>query len=66
LMYALGMGLVIMILTLGVAIFRGALVGKVRRIFPYIQPISAVFLIVAGAYIVYYWLTLGGLIDSIV
>ena len=65
LMYALGMGLVIMILTLGVAIFRGALVGKVRRIFPYIQPISAVFLIVAGAYIVYYWLTLGGLIESI-
>ena len=64
-MYALGMGLVIMALTLGVAIFRGALVGKVRRIFPYIQPISAVFLIVAGAYIVYYWLTIGGLVESL-
>ena len=65
LMYALGMGFVIMALTLGVAIFRGALVGKVRRVFPYIQPISAVFLIVAGAYIVYYWLTIGGLVESL-
>jgi hypothetical protein len=26
---------------------------------PYIQPVSAVLMLAAGAYIVFYWLTLG-------
>ena len=63
-LYGLGMGLVIMVLTLSMAIFRGAMVGKVRKVLPYIQPISAGLLLIAGAYIVYYWLTLGELLDS--
>ena len=63
-LYGFGMGLVILVLTLSIAIFRGALVGKVRKVLPYIQPISAGLLLIAGAYIVYYWLTLGELLDS--
>ncbi len=63
-LYGFGMGLVILVLTLSIAIFRGALVTKVRRVLPYIQPISAGLLLIAGAYIVYYWLTLGELLDS--
>ena len=60
-MYALGMGLVILALTVGMAMFKGAMVLTLRKALPYIQPFSAGLMIVAGAYIVYYWLTLGDL-----
>ena len=60
-LYALGMGLVIMFLTVGMALFKGAIVGVLRRVLPYIQTISAVLMLVAGSYIVYYWLTIGDL-----
>ena len=60
-LYALGMGLVIMVLTQGMALFKGAMVGALRRALPYIQPLSAALMIVAGSYIVYYWLTIGDL-----
>ncbi len=61
LLYALGMGLVIMALTLGLAVAKGAMVGAVRRAMPYVQPVGAWLMVIAGAYIVFYWLTLGGL-----
>ena len=60
-LYGLGMGLVITSLTVGMALFRGAMVGGLRKALPYVQPISSVFMLVAGAYIVFYWLTIGGL-----
>ena len=63
-LYGLGMGTVILALTLSIALFQGTLVGVVRRAVPYIQPVSAVLLVLAGAYLVYYWLTLGGLLDT--
>ena len=61
LLYALGMGLVIMALTLGMAVAKGAMVGAVRKALPYVQPVGAWLMIIAGAYIVFYWLTLGDL-----
>ena len=59
LLYGLGMGTVILTLTLSMAIFKGAMVGALRKLLPFIQPISAVAMILAGSYIVFYWLTLG-------
>ena len=61
-LYALGMGLVIVLMTLGMAIFKEATVGFLRKTLPLVQPLGAVLMIVAGAYVVYYWLTIGGLI----
>ena len=61
-LYALGMGVVITALTIGIALFKGAVVSPLRKILPYTQPISAAMMIVAGSYIVFYWLTLGGLL----
>ena len=58
-LYAMGMGFVIMFLTLGMALFKTAMVGALRKTLPYIQPISSVLMLVAGSYIVFYWLTLG-------
>ena len=61
-LFALGMGLVILALTLGMAFFKGAMVGLVRKALPYIQPIGAWLMVIAGTYLVFYWLTVGGLI----
>lgn len=63
--YALGMGLVVLVLTLGIGLFKGAMVGGIRRALPYVERVSALLLIVAGGYIVYYWLFKGGLIDRL-
>ena len=64
--FGLGMGTVILVLTIAMALFKGALVGALRKILPYTQPVSAAFMILAGAYIVFYWLTEGELLDKIV
>lgn len=62
LLYALGMGLVVTVLTVSVAIFGLALVRRVRRLGRYLEPLSAFLLLVTGAYVVYYWLSAGGLL----
>ncbi len=59
--YALGMAFVIGVLTLAIALFKGALVNQLRRAMPYVNPVSAGILIVVGGYLVFYWLTEGGL-----
>ncbi len=56
--YILGMGSVMLILTLGIAVVKeGVVVGTLRKILPYVQKISALLLLLAGGYIVYYWLS---------
>ena len=57
--YGVGMGSVILALTVSMVIFQQAMVRLLRRTLPYIQPASAVFLLVAGSFITYYWLTIG-------
>ena len=61
-LYALGMGLVILALTLGIAFFKQAMVSALRKAMPYVQPVGSWLMVVAGAYIVFYWLTIGGLL----
>ena len=61
-LYALGMGVVIIILTLSMALFKGAMLGGMRKVMPYVHPIGTWLMIIAGTYIVFYWLTLGGLL----
>jgi cytochrome c biogenesis protein CcdA len=59
--YALGMTFVILVLTLSLALFKGAVMGGFRRIMRYTQPVSAALVLLAGGYIIFYWLTEGGL-----
>ena len=61
-LYALGMGAVIIALTLLMAIFKGAVIGVMRRAMPYIQPIGTWLMLIAGTYIVFYWLTIGNVL----
>ena len=62
LLFALGMGLVIMALTLGMAFFKTAMVGALKKALPYIQPLGPGLMVISGTYIVFYWLTIGGLL----
>ena len=64
LLYGIGMGSVILFLTLGMAIFRSAMVGGLRKLLPYVGTLSAAMLLLSGSFIVYYWLTIGELLDS--
>ena len=53
--YGLGMTSVLLVLTLALALFKEGVISRLRRVTPYVQPISAVLLVLAGAYIVFYW-----------
>ncbi len=58
--YGLGMAAVLMALTLALAFFKQGLVKWLRGAVSYVQLASAVLLVLAGAYIIYYWLSYGG------
>ena len=60
-LYGVGTGAVIMALTIGMALFQGAMVGALRKTLGLVQRISPMLMLVAGSYIVFYWLTIGGL-----
>ncbi len=64
-LYGMGMGSVILALTLNIAVFQGAMVRGLRRALPHIGTISAVLLLLSGAFLVYYWLTIGLLLERI-
>ncbi len=64
-LYGLGMGSVLSALTLAAALVGHGAVRKVRRVGAYLQPVGAVVLLLAGGYVVYYWLTAGGIASSI-
>lgn len=52
--YAVGMGLVVALLSLAVALARAAAVARLRRLLPYVSRISGALLVLAGAYVAYY------------
>ncbi len=58
--YGLGMASVLMTLILALAFFKEGLIKRLRRALPYVQTASAVLLILAGAYVVFYWWTAQG------
>lgn len=58
--FGLGMAAVLMALTLALAFFKQGLVKWLRRAVPHVRLASAALLVLAGAYIIYYWLSSGG------
>ncbi|MBI3969921.1 MAG: cytochrome c biogenesis protein CcdA [Chloroflexi bacterium] len=64
-LYGLGMGFVITVLTVSTAFFKHAAIARARRTVRYVRLAGSALLLVAGAYIIYYWLTLGGLLFRI-
>lgn len=52
--YGLGMGLVVSVLTVAVALAKHGIVNRFRSLVPKMNRIAGVFLLVAGAYVAYY------------
>jgi cytochrome c biogenesis protein CcdA len=54
--YALGMGIILIAVTLGAALFQGTVARALRKALPYVHRVSALFMVGAGAYLIYYWI----------
>ena len=52
--YGLGMGTVLLAVTIGATLFRGVVAAWLRPALPYVERLSAAFLVVAGLYLVSY------------
>ena len=62
--YILGTGSILLVLTIGMACVKGgAVISALRHLMPFVNKISALLLILAGGYIVYYWLSSGLLFE---
>ena len=57
--FGLGMAAVLVSLTLALAFFKQGLVRWLRRAVPYVRLASAILLVLAGAYVIFYWLSSG-------
>jgi cytochrome c biogenesis protein CcdA len=58
--YSLGMASVIVALTLALALLKGSIVARIKRAVPYVQLASAVLLVLAGVYMIFYWASPNG------
>jgi cytochrome c-type biogenesis protein len=57
--FSLGMAAVLVTLTLALAFFKQVLLRWLRKAVPYVRLVSAVLLVLAGAYVIFYWLSSG-------
>jgi cytochrome c biogenesis protein CcdA len=53
-LYGVGMGLVVTVLTIAVAMARSGVVARFRSFIPYMNRIAGVLMLIAGAYVAYY------------
>jgi cytochrome c-type biogenesis protein len=63
LLYGFGMAIVLGVLTMLAAFFKSVF-APASKLSRFVEPVSAVLLLFTGAYVVYYWLTLGGLLPQ--
>lgn len=60
--YALGMGLVLTVVSISAALAQAAVTGRLMRVLPHVERLGGVFLVAAGVYLVYYWYQFGRLL----
>jgi len=66
LIYAGGMGIMMMAISIGAATSKEFVTDKLRRVMPHMHKISGLVILLAGIYIIYYELTIGiGLVAGI-
>jgi cytochrome c biogenesis protein CcdA len=53
--YAIGMGSVMIILTLAVVLFKTEVSDRMFLVVPYMQQVGAILLIAVGLYLIHYW-----------
>jgi cytochrome c biogenesis protein CcdA len=57
--YAAGMGLVLTVVTLGIAVFRELTMHGIGKVLPYVEAFGNFLLVFAGGYLVWYWTAYG-------
>ena len=57
--FGLGMGAVIVAVSLSAAAFKGAVAQALRGMVPYVHRLSAILLVGSGVYLIVYWVVLG-------
>jgi len=60
--YAVGMGLVLTLITVSIAFSRNQTTQLVSGVLPYVNTVGNVLLVFAGAYLVWYWTGLGQIV----
>jgi cytochrome c-type biogenesis protein len=60
--YALGMGLVLTLVSLSAALTQTAITARLQRLLPYVERAGGLLLIAVGVYLVYYWYRFGRLL----
>ncbi|MBT3363451.1 MAG: cytochrome c biogenesis protein CcdA [Chloroflexi bacterium] len=60
--YALGMGFIMMLITLASALFKETANRWLRRVVPVVARLNGLLLILAGVYIIYYWFVKGDIL----
>jgi cytochrome c-type biogenesis protein len=61
--FSLGMGLIIALIALGSVLFKETVNRWIRQIVPLVARVSALLLIFAGSYILYYWFVRGDILS---
>ncbi|MDY6912409.1 MAG: cytochrome c biogenesis protein CcdA, partial [Chloroflexota bacterium] len=61
--FGLGMGFVIAVITIGTVMFKETVNRWLHRLVPVVARASGLLLIFAGGYILYYWFTVGDILD---
>lgn len=63
-LFGLGMATVVAGLTLGMVVFQATALRRVRGLGRIVEAIGTLIMLAAGSYVIFYWLTLGGLLGS--
>jgi hypothetical protein len=58
------MSAMLAVLTIAAAAFKIAFLVRARRLGDAMAPVGAVVLLLVGAYLAYYWLTIGGILAA--
>ena len=59
-LYGAGMGAMILVVTLSMAILKGVMIRYIKLALPYVERIGFFLVVLSGMYIVFYWMTIGG------
>ena len=59
-LYGAGMGAMILFVTLSMAILKGVMIRYIKLALPYVERIGVFLVVLSGMYIVFYWMTIGG------
>ena len=59
-LYGAGMGAMILFVTLSMAMLKGVMMRYIKLALPYVERIGFFLVVLSGMYIVFYWMTIGG------